>query len=124
MESLARSERVRNSSEFQSVYRLGRKIVTEYFVLFYAENDEITQLGITVTRAVGKAHERNRIKRQVREYFRRNKGSLPKGAYVVKSRSGAAEAENKSLREDLKKGFRRLKTCMEKISEKNNQNTD
>jgi len=42
-----------------------------------------TRLGITVTRKVGKAHERNLIKRRLREAFRRHRHALPEGLDLV-----------------------------------------
>ncbi len=42
-----------------------------------------TRLGITVTRKVGNAVVRNRIKRLVREVFRRHRGRVPTGLDIV-----------------------------------------
>jgi ribonuclease P protein component len=42
-----------------------------------------TRLGVTVTRKVGRAHERNRIKRLVREVFRQERTALPPGYDMV-----------------------------------------
>ncbi len=42
-----------------------------------------TRLGVTVTRKVGPAVKRNRIKRWVREAFRRERGALPPGFDMV-----------------------------------------
>ncbi len=42
-----------------------------------------TRLGVTVTRKVGRAHQRNRIKRLVREVFRRERGLLVPGYDMV-----------------------------------------
>ena len=53
---------------------------------------EGARLGITVTRRVGKAVTRNRVKRQVRECFRRRRRLLDEGLdVVVIARGGAAE---------------------------------
>lgn len=51
---------------------------------------EGARLGITVTRRVGKAVTRNRIKRQVRECFRRRRRLLDELDVVVIARGGAA----------------------------------
>ena len=54
-------------------------------------SDGGTRLGITVTRRVGKAVIRNRLKRSVREVFRRQRAALPeKLDVVVIARGGAA----------------------------------
>jgi len=48
-------------------------------------------LGLTVSKKVGKAVERNRVKRRIREWFRRNRAALPRDAeLVVIARRGAA----------------------------------
>ncbi len=58
--------------DFLRASRRGRKLVTRYFlVLVYDRGDRgAPRLGITVTRKVGNAVRRNRIKRLVREWFR------------------------------------------------------
>jgi ribonuclease P protein component len=65
--------------------------------VFYAQTtaapDERTRLGITVSRRIGNAVVRNRVKRLVRECFRRElRAMLPAGvAVVVIARAGAGE---------------------------------
>jgi ribonuclease P protein component len=49
-------------------------------------------LGVTVSRKVGTAVERNRVKRRIREWFRHNRAVLPGSAVlVVIARRGAAQ---------------------------------
>lgn len=49
-------------------------------------------LGLTVSKKVGAAVERNRVKRHIREWFRHNRAALPeRAALVVIARRGAAE---------------------------------
>jgi ribonuclease P protein component len=53
-----------------------------------------TRLGITVTRKIGNAVARNRIKRLVREVFRQNRQRLPSGldlVFVAKQQAGEAD---------------------------------
>lgn len=68
-----------------------------------------TRLGITVTRKVGNAVRRNRIKRVMREAFRRNRESLqPPLDLVVNIRPSLGEVTYDGLEAELLNNFRRL----------------
>ena len=57
------------------------------------------RLGLAVSRKVDtRAVMRNRIKRQLREHFRRLRAGLPGGDYVVVARAPAAKADAGQLR--------------------------
>ncbi|WP_340619964.1 ribonuclease P protein component [Xenorhabdus siamensis] len=66
------------------------------------------RIGITVAKKnVKRAHERNRIKRLVRESFRLNQHKLPSMDFVILVRKGVAELDNRELTETLGKLWRR-----------------
>jgi ribonuclease P protein component len=66
------------------VYRRGRKTRRPFFLLFGMPNDlGRSRLGLTVTRQTGSAVARNRIKRVLRDVFRRNKDRFPVSVDVV-----------------------------------------
>jgi ribonuclease P protein component len=75
--------------------------------VFYAQTtaapDERTRLGITVSRRIGSAVVRNRVKRLVRECFRRKlRPMLPAGAAVVViARAGAGELGGAAVESEL-----------------------
>jgi len=60
------------------------------------------RLGVTVTRKVGNAVRRNRLKRQVREIFRRHSASLNPGwDIVVNVKPEAARMAYSEMERDL-----------------------
>jgi len=100
-------ERLRKRREFLAAYERGAKIPTAHFVLYVLENNlPHHRLGITVSRKIGPSVTRNRIKRQLREVFRKNKHiiSLPCDVVVNAKRSAAAAASLK-IEEDLLKAL-------------------
>jgi ribonuclease P protein component len=78
------SDRLRKRFEFRLVRDGARRVHTKSFVLLVAPpaTDRV-RLGITVSRQVGKAVRRNRIKRLVREVFRQHRELFPDQADVV-----------------------------------------
>lgn len=83
-ESLAPLERIRKKKDFESLYRNGRRFRGRYFTLVYRPNGmEYPRLAVVVSRKVGTAVVRNRVKRRFRELFRRNKTRLAEPMDVV-----------------------------------------
>lgn len=69
------------------------------------------RLGLAISRRVARsAVARNRIKRVVRESFRRNRGRLPALDIVVLARQAATGTDNRALFESLERHWQRLET--------------
>ena len=88
-----KSRRLRARREFLAAQSSGVRIHTPHFVLIVARGPEpsaAARLGITVTRKVGDAVRRNRVKRVVREAFRLDPTFLPAGIdLLVIAKNGA-----------------------------------
>jgi ribonuclease P protein component len=73
--------RLRKHADYQAAYAAGRKRQSNSMSWFLAPQPETgtsgPRVGLTVGKVVGKAHERNRIKRRMREVLRRHIDLMP-----------------------------------------------
>ena len=80
-------ERIRRRTDFQKIYEHGARLRGRYSTLFVLPNElGVCRLGLTATRKLGGAVQRNRAKRLIREVFRRNKVALGYDVVVVARR--------------------------------------
>lgn len=114
-EVFPRSHRLARRSDFRKTYDEGRKLAGRYLVLFVRPNEAGTiRLGLTVTKRIGCATERNRARRRLREIFRREaRATLERNRWtgtdvVVNLRDGASAAGVRDLSEDFGRLLRRL----------------
>jgi ribonuclease P protein component len=85
-----RTARVRSRAEFTQVFDGARRIAHPQLSVHWLEDGGPARLGLAVSRKVDPhAVGRNRIKRALREGFRRIRPQLAPGAYVVVVRPAA-----------------------------------
>ncbi len=84
-EGLSKLERLHFNKDFERVLKEGKKIwVDRYFLIVYKSNNlNYRRLGLIVSRKIGKAVKRNRVKRLLREIFRKNKELFPEGSDII-----------------------------------------
>ncbi len=77
--------RLTRSAEFERVYRQGRSHANRYLVLYTFPNPSVSEprVGFSVSRRVGGAVQRNRVKRLLREAVASSGAQLPGGCDVV-----------------------------------------
>jgi ribonuclease P protein component len=82
---MTKAMRLRRRQEFVAVQSSGRKIHGKLFLALVVDTGAgapIGRVGLTVTKRIGNAVTRNRIKRRTREWLRRH-GWVPAGCDVV-----------------------------------------
>lgn len=105
------SARVRSKREYAEVFasrhRLGHRLLVLHW-LPTSSSATTARLGLAVSRKVDpRAVGRNRIKRVLRDHFRRHRAGIAPGLYVVVARSAAAAADNAGLRAALRQLLQR-----------------
>lgn len=89
--------------DFTATVRRGRKLAQPLLVAHVrAGTDSETRVGLVVSKAVGSAVVRNRVKRRLRHVMRERITQVPEGtAIVVRALPAAAEASSRQLAEQL-----------------------
>ena len=90
-EAFPRDLRLTTRRQFLAIYDRGRRASTPAFVLFGCHTQlSHPRLGLTVSRKFGDSVRRNRLKRRLREIFRRNRAHLSAPLDIVVNARGAA----------------------------------
>ena len=104
-ESFPKEARLTRRSEFLLLSRRGKKFHTRHFIIIRKDNDDRRKrLGVTVSSKVGNAVVRNRVKRRLRDIFRRKRELFRSDQdVVVIARRGAGELSHGALTAELDK---------------------
>lgn len=114
-ETFSRDDRLRKRREFEECYASGVRVSGRLLQVFLRPCPEPPRIGISVPRRAGNAVTRNRLRRRVREVFRRNRDLFVAGSacLVVHIRPAAAMAPFKDLAEEYRRavgrGFARMR---------------
>ena len=104
-ESFPKEARLTRRSEFLQLSRGGRKFYTPHFIIIRRDNDHLgKRLGVTVSAKVGNAVVRNRVKRGLREFFRRGREDfrLDQDTVII-ARRGAGELSHSAMTAELRR---------------------
>jgi ribonuclease P protein component len=107
-ECLQPGERLRRRADFLRCYREGRRRQARALALYFIPNGSgQPRIGTTASRKVGGAVERHRLKRWIREIYRRwaGRSRLPAIDIVVHLKPEANELQFQTFREELLRGL-------------------
>ena len=79
------ANRLRKHADYQRVYEASRKRRSASMSWFLATQTDssVPRVGLTAGKVLGKSHERNRIKRRMREVLRKHVDLLPAGCDLI-----------------------------------------
>ena len=83
--SFRNCDKIRRKRDYLAIYQQGTRSYSDNFaiILLHRHSSGLRRIGITVSKKVGNAVRRNRIKRLIREFFRLNKLRLPESQDIV-----------------------------------------
>ena len=102
---LKKNNRLKTNSQFSRVYKKGRSFVSDLFVLYvYKGNSDNKIIGFSVSKKVGKACIRNKIKRRAMEVIRLHINLINKKSYLVfVARKVVSESSYKDIEKSILK---------------------
>lgn len=95
---------LKENRDFLRMYRHGRYYVGKYIVVYVAANKlSMLRIGITVSKKVGKAVTRNRVRRLIRECFNQYMGCLNSNYdFVIVARHNDVIPDYHSIKKELR----------------------
>ena len=109
-----KENRLVKEDDFSRVYEKGLREADGSFVFYLLENDcSRPRIGIVTPKYLGHAAERNRIKRIVRETFRKNKEKFEGFDFIVRPKKSAGDMANAELSKKFLSDFRSSKKVVE-----------
>ena len=108
--TLLRSERLRAHREIQALFRDGARVESAGFVLLWSRAPGPRRVGVVTPRRLGGSVERNRVRRRLREAYRRGKGLLPPSGIrlLFVARPRALEGPFSDLVAEVAEGLRQV----------------
>lgn len=93
------SQHLRRRSDFERVYRRGRLMQNAHVRVYCLQRDNAGEprLGLSVSKRLGQAHVRNRLKRLIRECLRTHKAELQGCDLVVQPKAAARDLSSSAL---------------------------
>ncbi|MBQ8444594.1 MAG: ribonuclease P protein component [Clostridia bacterium] len=98
--------RLKKNNQFNYIYRKGERKSSKHFTLFVVKSKYSNyKIGYSISKKVGKANQRNLLKRRMKEIVRINKLAQNGHNYILQARIGASELSFQEIEKQLNKIF-------------------
>ncbi len=95
--------RIKKEQDFKLVFKKGKSYANRQFVVYLGDHPEVThlRLGISVSKRLGNAVMRNKIKRRIRVFFQQHKDDLKAKEYIVIARNPVSDMDYHQIEKSL-----------------------
>ncbi|MBL7584986.1 ribonuclease P protein component [Staphylococcus saccharolyticus] len=114
---MEKAYRIKKNSDFQTIYKKGKSVANRQFVVYTYNNKENKhfRLGISVSKKLGRAVTRNKIKRAIRENFKVHKQDIIAKDIIVIARQPANDMTTLEIQDSLEHVLKIAKVFNKKI---------
>lgn len=101
---MKKAYRIKKNTEFQLVFKHGKSVANRQFVIYILKKNDQQhfRIGLSVSKKIGNAVVRNRVKRLIRETFKELKDELPvQYDFVVIARKPTADMNFHQVKSSL-----------------------
>ena len=114
---MEKTYRIKRNSDFQAIYKNGKSVANRQFVVYTYKNRDLKhfRLGISVSKKLGNAVTRNRIKRAIRENFKVHKQNIIAKDIIVIARQPAKDMNTLEIQSSLEHVLKIAKVFNKKI---------
>ncbi|MCI3142558.1 ribonuclease P protein component [Staphylococcus haemolyticus] len=114
--NVEKAYRIKKNTDFQTIYKRGKSLANRQFVVYtYNSNKNHFRLGISVSKKLGNAVTRNRIKRAIRENFKIHKEDIIARDIIVIARQPAKDMTTLEIQGSLEHVLKIAKVFNKKI---------
>lgn len=102
--------RIKKNKEFQDVFQHGKSTANRQFVVYVLDKQDVEhfRIGLSVSKKIGNAVVRNRVKRLIRQFFLEHKEAVDqKKDYVIIARKPVAEMNYQEVKGSLQHVLKR-----------------
>jgi len=114
---MEKAYRIKRNSDFQAIYKNGKSVANRQFVVYTYKNRDLKhfRLGISVSKKLGNAVTRNRIKRAIRENFKVHKQNIIAKDIIVIARQPAKDMNTLEIQSSLEHVLKIAKVFNKKL---------
>ncbi len=93
--------RVRKQTEFDEIFRSGKKVSGKYLFAYILKHGKQPRIGFVISKKNRNAAQRNRLRRQIKEIFRNNKNMFDGTSVIIGAKREVNALEYGELENDM-----------------------
>lgn len=100
---------VKEKKDFDKAFKLKNQIKSKYYYIYISPNNEENyRFGICVSKKIGNAVTRNKIKRRIKDIIDKSKLQFLNKDYIIVLKKSVKDAQYLELKEDLISVFKKI----------------